>query len=444
MIRVRFVPTPTGYLFITGARVALVNYLFARRHSGRMVLRYDDLDPERSRSSYVEAIAHDLHWLGIGWDHMIHQSDRLGLYQAAIETLKKDGRLYPCFESEEELRAKRDYRQKRGQPTVYDRAMLTLTPAQRAAAEAGGKRPYWRFKLSDSTVQWRDMILGHRQAKLPAVSDPILVLANGRPTPILASVVDDIDLEITHVIRAEDNAGNTGIQLDLLTALGKDPGQIRFAHLPPLSEAGRSRLGRRVGSLSLRGLRNDGIEPCALSTFLAAGDAAGPRAPVPLSDLAHDFNLEGLAGAASRFDAGRLLALNRQALAHLDFTSVADRLPMGATEAFWLAIRGDLDLLNEARGWWDVVAGTIVPPVIEDEHDLLLSAEALLPPEPWDTDVWATWLAALGAETGGDAASLTPPLRLALTGEEHGPDMASLLPLIGRVRAANRLRIAAS
>lgn len=444
MTRVRFAPSPTGYLFVSGGRVALVNYLHARRHGGNLLLRLDDIDRERCRPAFAEAIEHDLDWLGIQWNESFRQSDRLALYAQAAERLKQSGRLYPCFESEEELRAKREFRQKRNQPTIYDRAMLKLTREQREAAEAGGKRPHWRFRLSDRTVEWQDIVLGPRQAKLQAVSDPILLRADGTPAPVLASVVDDIATDITHIIRAEDNAGNTGIQIDLFAALGFDPSRLRFAHLPPLVESGRSRLARRIGSMSLRSLRNDGVEPRAIVACLTQSVAAGTIEPALPEALAPGFELARLSRAVAKFDASQLLALNRRVLSDLDFASVSTRLPSGATEAFWLAVRGFIDLLNEARGWWDVVAGTIVPPVIDGERDFFAAAQELLPPEPWDASVWTTWTQALAQATGRMGEALLTPLRLALTGEEHGPDLAHLLPLMGRSRAASRLQVAAA
>ncbi len=444
MTRVRFAYTPAGHLPVGAARVALANLLFARRGSGKLLLRLDDVEADRCRPDYVEALQQDLRWLGIVPDSIVRQSDRLDRYAAAADRLKRAGRLYPCFESEEELRAKRDYRLKRGQVAIYDRAMLQLTEAQRTAAEAGGKRPHWRFRLSDSTIHWHDTVLGHRSVKLPSVSDPVVLRADGTPLPVFASAVDDLELGITHVIRAEEHAAGTAVQLDLLAALGADTGAIAFAHLPPLADDGSSRWSRRAAGRSLRSLRNDGIEPAALAGCLARFGTPLPAEPLPLDTLAQTFDLSAVSPSPARFDATQLLATNRTVLRRLDFAQVADRLPRGATEAFWLAVRGSLDLLNEARGWWDVVAGTIVPPVIDDAGDILLTALKLLPPEPWNRSVCADWLRALSETCGQDPISLTLPLRLALTGEDGGPDLNALLPLIGRTRTANRLQIAAA
>ncbi|HET6305641.1 MAG TPA: glutamate--tRNA ligase family protein [Rhodopila sp.] len=437
MTRVRFAPAPTGHVFVSGARVALANHLFARRRNGRMTLRLDDLDKDHARPSAVteDQVMQDLRWLGIDWHDSFRQSERLDQYRDAIERLKREGFLYPCFESETELKAKQEFRRKRNQPLIYDRAMLRLTDKQRHDAEAGGKRPYWRFKLSGRTLSWQDQILGRREATLAAVSDPILVRADGTPAPVLASVLDDIACGTTHIIRGEDNAGNTAVQIELFEVLRGAANPIRFAHLPAIPDA-EGAGHRRAGNRMLRDLRKDGIEPDAL----IAAMTGAPGTPDP--DLIRRFDLAAFAGAC--FDVEQMLAVNRQILGALDFTAVADRLPGGATEAFWLAVRGSLDLLNEARGWWDVVAGTIVPPVIDNAHDLLLTALSLLPPEPWDNEVWSRWIDSLEDATHRTTEALLPPLRLALTGEDNGPCLSGLLPLIGRPRAASRLAIAAA
>ncbi|CAH2604902.1 Glutamate--tRNA ligase 2 [Rhodovastum atsumiense] len=433
---VRFAAPLTGPLHIGSARIALGSWLLARRHGGRFILRLDDLEHPEAAAQHEAALLADLEWLGLDWDEVVRQSDRRDRHAAAITRLQERGRLYPCFESEAELNAKRELRHRRQQATVYDRAMLKMTPAQRAAAEAGGKQPYWRLRLSDRVLTWPDLVLGRGEARLPAISDPVLVRADGTPMPTLASAVDDIDLGITHLLRGEELLGTTGVQIDLMAALDADPDAIAFAHLHPLAAGS----GRNARLPTLRGLRQDGIEPTALAASLARPGATEPAA---VRDLIDGFDLRRFA-RADAFDLRPLLALNRLALRDLPFAAVADRLPHGATEAFWLAVRGRIDLLTEARGYWDVVAGTIVPPVIEGEGAFLRTALATLPPEPWDEMVWDAWIGALARATGRDGEALAQPLLLALTGEDHGPDLGALLPLIGRARAAQRLEIAVS
>ncbi len=442
-VRVRFAPSPTGLLHVGNTRAALMNWLYAHHTGGQFILRLDDTDTARGSPEFEEAIYQDLRWLGLTWDESFRQSERLARYDEIAEKLKRDGRLYPCFESEDELRVKRELRLKRQQAPIYDRAMLKLTPEQRAAAEAGGKRPYWRFRLSDTEVSWVDLISGRRRVKLTAVSDPVLIRTDGRPLYDFASVVDDLDSGISHIIRGEDHLTNTGVQIDLIAAIGGNPGAIAFGHLPLMLDDDGGKLSKRLGSLSLRALRQDGIEPMAITSYLArVGSSADPE-PLALERLAEDFDFTRFSTSGARFDITQLLALNRRVLHHLPFAAVAERLPPGATEAFWNAVRGNLDLLSEARGYWEVVAGSIVPPVIEQEGAFLRTALELLPAEPWDETVWTRWTEALKAATGRKGKALFLPLRLALTGEDHGPELKALLPLIGRARASQRLHIAA-
>jgi glutamyl-tRNA synthetase len=438
-----FAARPGGLLHVGDARLALTAWLFARARNGHFILRLDDADRERSKPNFAEAIEPDLRWLGITCDAYLRQSERRDRYMAAIERLKQAGRLYPCFESDEELRAKRQQRLKRGLAPLYDRAMLKLTAAQRAAAESSGKRPYWRFLLSGVTVAWNDLVLGHREVKLPVVSDPVLIRADGTPLRTLTSVVDDIETGITHTVRGEDRVTDTAVQMDIFAALGADPDQRRHAHLPLLQQAAADSSGKSLDSLTLRGLRHDGMEPAALAAYLVR-PGKDAEVPASLDRLAAEFDFSRTPLSAARFDIRQLLALNRRMLHGLPFSAVVDRLPPGATEAFWLAVRGSLDLLSEARGWWDVVAGTIVPPVVEGEEQFLKLALDKLPSEPWDRTVWRAWTNALREATGRTGRALFRPLCVALTGEESGPDLHDLLPLMGRTRAAGRLHVAAA
>jgi glutamyl-tRNA synthetase len=444
-MKLRFAPSPTGYLHVGNARLALANWLVARRHGGTFLLRLDDTDRERSKPEFAAAIEEDLRWLGLDWDEgPLRQSERLDRYAAAAERLKAAGRLYPCFESEEELRARRERRLREGRPPVYDREALKMTREQYERALARGRSPYWRFLLSPRTVAWRDLVLGDRQVRLQTISDPVLIRADGTPLYTFASVVDDLETGITHVVRGEDHVTNTAIQIDLYEALGGDAAALRFAHLPLLTDAEGGPLSKRLGSVSLRQFRRDGIEPAALAGYLAAlGTSRDPHPAMP-RDLVAEFDLSQVSCSPARFDPQQLLALNRRALREAPFEAVRDRLPEGADERFWLAVRGNLDLLSEARDWWEVVQGTVVPPALEGEGEFLRAALDTLPPEPWDESTWQAWAEALKARTGRSGRALFRPLRLALTAEEHGPDLKTLLPLIGRARAAQRLRIAAT
>jgi glutamyl-tRNA synthetase len=441
-MKLRFAPSPTGYLHVGNARVALANWLVARRHGGQMWLRLDDTDVQRSKPEYAEAIEEDLRWLGLDWDGFARQTERLPAYAAAAERLKASGRLYPCFESEEELSFKREQRRREGRPPIYDRGALRMTPEQYERALANGKQPYWRFRLSGVTVGWEDGVLGRRAVKLPAISDPVLIRADGSFLYTFTSVVDDLDMGITHVVRGEDHVTNTGVQLDIMDALG---GPVpAFAHLPLLTDSDGGPLSKRIGSLSLRQLRRDGVEPAAITGYLAAlGTSQDPHPAMP-RELVEGFSLGAVSHASPRFDLRQMLALNRRLLHGLSFEEARAKLPEGADERFWLTVRGNLDLIREARHWWDVVSARISPVGQPGEEEYLRAALAALPFEPWDDTSWRGWTEALKQQTGRKGKALFLPLRLALTGEDHGPDMAALLPLIGWDRSAERLRIAVS
>jgi glutamyl-tRNA synthetase len=355
------------------------------------------------------------------------------LYEQAAARLREEKLLYPCFESVQELEAKRDQRVKRGKPAVYDRAMLKMTEDQRARAEAGGKVPYWRFLLAEVGVRWEDVCLGSTSEKMTAISDPVLVSRDGTPSAALASAVDDMQDGITHLIRGAEQVAGTAVQLDILRALGGDPGRLTIAHIPPLAE-GMGKRAKRPEGLSIKQLRADGMEPAAIRQFL------GTLGRGPVADWVAEMDLAAFAPA--RFEIGLLLAANRAVLAGQEFETVSGRLPAGATLAFWAAVRGHLDLLPEARGWWDVVAGEIVPPEMGEEAEMLRSAASLLPGEPWHASVWPEWRDAVAQASGRRAPEVAPLLRLALTGEDFGPDLAALLPLMGRERARRRLELA--
>ncbi|CCT58931.1 glutamate--tRNA ligase [Acetobacter pasteurianus] len=438
-MKLRFAPSPTGLLHVGNARQALANALYARRHGGQFQLRIDDTDIGRSREELVEAIQKDLRWMGIQWDETFRQTERLDRYAAAIEKLKASGHLYPCFESEQELAAKRETQIRQRRAPVYDRAMLKMTPQQRAQAEANGKVPYWRFKLSNTTVRWRDMVMGDCQVKLPSVSDPVLVRTDGTVLYTLASVVDDLETGITHIIRGEDHVTNTGVQIDIAQALGAHPDHFRFAHLPLLLDENGGKLSKRFDACSLRTFRQDGIEATALISYLARLGSSDDPVLLPFDEQAKIYDISHISRSAARFDTRQLLAMNHKLLAQTPYADVADRLPKGATEAFWLAIRGNIELLSEARLWHNVTDGDIIPPVQDGEDDFLKEAASLLPPEPWDETTWKAWTTAVREKTGRSGKALFHPLRLALTGEEQGPELRDLLPLIGRSRALARL-----
>lgn len=439
-IAVRFAPSPTGYLHIGNIRPALFNWLFARGAGGRFVLRLDDTDMARSREEFADAIREDLRWLGLEWDEEVRQSDRLGLYDEAVETLKAAGRLYPAYETPDELDRRRKRQRAQGLPPIYDRAALKLTDADRAKLEAEGRKPHWRFKLDHSEVAWDDLIRGAQSIDAGSLSDPILVREDGTYLYTLPSVVDDIALGITHVIRGEDHVANSGAQIQIFEALGTAP--PRFAHHNMLVGAEGEALGKRLGTLSIRQMREEGLEPLAILSHSAAiGTSDAVTAHQSLDALIGNFDLAKVSRAPARFDMAELRTVNARLLHERAYADVAGRLTemgVGGGEAFWLAVRANVEVLADARDWWQVVAGPVTPE-IEDE-ELGAAAADLLPPEPWDDTTWKTWTDAVKAETGRKGRALFHPLRLAITGRGAGPELAALLPLIGRDTVAARLR----
>ena len=322
--------------------------------------------------------------------------------------------------------------------------MLRLTAEQRAQAEANGKKPYWRFRLTDGIVAWDDLVLGRTQVKLTAISDPVVIRADGTILYAFASVVDDLRTGITDILRGEDHVTNTGVQVDIAMALGAKPGHFRFGHLPLLLDEAGGKLSKRFDGLSLRALRQDGIEPSAIVSYLARLGTSDDPQPLDLASLAASYDVTHTSRSAARFDMRQLLALNRRVMHKLPFEAVSERLPQGATAEFWNTVRGNVDLLGEARHWWNVVGGSIVPPPQEGEGPFLTQALAALPEEPWTVETWPAWTGALREISGRKGKALFHPLRLALTGEEKGPELRDLLPLMGRERVAGRLRMAAN
>jgi glutamyl-tRNA synthetase len=441
--RVRFAPSPTGRIHIGNARTAFFNWLFAVKRRGTFVLRFDDTDLERSKEEYAQAIEVDLAWLGISPDLVVRQSQRFALYDAAADKLRQAGLLYPCYETAEELDRRRKRQVGRGQPPIYDRAALKLTHEERRDLEASGRRPHWRFKLEHRTMRWDDLVRGECHIEAASLSDPVLVREDGTYLYTLPSVVDDIDLDVTHIIRGEDHVTNTAVQIQLFEALAGEGAAPVFGHHNLLTSATGEGLSKRSGALSIGGLRESGIEPlavAALAVLTGSSDAVHPVAS--LDELKETFDLSHVSRNAARFDETELATLSARTLHGLPFETVRERLVhydiAGAkAEPFWMAVRGNLQQMQDVLDWWRVVDGEIEP-VCEDP-DFCADAVSLLPDDPWDGGTWSTWTQALKLKTGRKGRALFHPLRLALTGRDQGPELAALLPLIGRVRAVGRL-----
>jgi glutamyl-tRNA synthetase len=433
---VRFAPSPTGLLHVGNVRAALFNWLFAKRHGGTFILRFDDTDRERSKPQFEAAIERDLLWLGLGWSRKERQSERLAHYDAARERLIAAGRLYACYETPEELEFKRKRLLAQGRPPVYDRASLRLADTDRARLEGEGRRPHWRFKLAAEAVRWDDLVRGPQHIDEASQSDPVMVRADGSYLYSFTSVVDDIDLAITHVIRGEDHVTNSAAQIQIFRALGA--ALPAFAHYPLLVDAAGGGLSKRAGSLSVSDLRERGVEALAVCGLLARLGTADAVEPVTsLDPLIATVDLARVGRAAARFSEDELAHLSARTLHLLPYAAVRERLPASVGEALWLAVRGNISVLADVAGWAEIVGGPLVP-VLEDPA-FLGEAAGRLPPEPWNESTWKEWTATLSTATQRKGRALFHPLRLALTARENGPELAKLLPLIGRAKAAARL-----
>lgn len=440
----RFAPSPTGHLHVGNLRTALHNWLWARRHGGRFLLRMDDTDAERSRADYAEGIRADLDWLGLHPDREVKQSDRFSLYEEQFARLVAAGRLYPCYESAQELDLKRKVQLGRGLPPVYDRAALRLTDAEKAELETAGTKPHWRFRLDhDSPIVWTDLVRGDQHFDPRLLSDPVIRRADGSWLYMLPSVIDDIEMGVTHVVRGEDHVSNTAAQLQMFAALDA-PAPV-FAH-EALLVGTEGKLSKRLGSLGISTFREAGIEPVSLIALLARIGTSDPVIPVTeTTELIAQFDFGHFGRAPARFDEQELALLNQKIVHQLDFDSVKTRLPQAMTEAGWLAIRPNIETVAQAADWWRIVTGPIaVPPASADDADFLAAALAGLEELSFDDDIWGQVTTRLKDETGRKGKSLFLPLRQAFTGRDHGPDMKLLLPLIGREEARSRLRSALS
>ncbi|MGJ3649480.1 glutamate--tRNA ligase [Sphingomonas sp. GlSt437] len=440
----RFAPAPTGRLHVGNIRTALHNWLFARQQGGQFVLRIDDTDGERSEERFVQAIGDDLDWLGLNPDREVRQSDRYKRYQARFEMLVAEGRIYPAYETAQELELKRKMLAGRGLPPVYDRAALQLTDADRAKLEAEGTKPHWRFKLDhEHPIEWTDLIRGPQRFDPATMSDPVIRRADGSWLYMFPSVVDDIELGISHVVRGEDHVSNTALQIQMFEALAAPP--PAFAH-EALLVGSEGKLSKRMGSLGVDAFRDGGIEPQAIIALLSRLGTSDPVEPIAeVAPLIAAFDFGRFGRAPARFDEAELAQLNARIIHQLPFDQVRARLPEGMDARAWDVVRPNLAVVADAATWWRVITGPVdaVTPADAEERAYLDQAASVAATIDWSADPWHALTAALKDATGRKGKPLFLPLRRALTGHDHGPDMAALLPLIGRDAAIERLRAAA-
>lgn len=445
-VKVRFAPSPTGYLHVGNARTAIVTWLFCRKHNGHFLLRIDDTDTERSKPEYEQAIKDGMTWMGLIWDDSFNQKDRGARYDQVIAKLKADGRIYACYETPEELGLKRKTQLSRGLPPLYDRAALKLTDEQKKEFEAKGVKPHWRFLLEDKPIEWNDIVRGPVTFKEREMSDPVVIREDGRPLYHLCSVIDDFDTDITHIVRGEDHVSNTACHIQMFEAISKVEGRAyrpEFAHLPLISDTEGGKLSKRLGSLSVKGVKEDeGLEPMALVSLMARLGSADPIEPfADLQPLIDSFDINKFSRNTPKFDTEELYRLNSKILHQTPYAKVKDRLAemgmKGIDESFWNAVRPNLVKLADIKAWWDVthnpVNGTIADP------SFTAAAAEVLPPAPWNETTFNTWINAVKEKTGKKGKDLFMPIRQALTGMDHGPELPVLLPLLGPEKVKARL-----
>ena len=435
----RFAPSPTGHIHVGNLRTALFNYLIARKAGGTFILRIDDTDPERSKEEYVDGIKRDLEWLGLTWDRIERQSERLDRYHAAADQLREIGRFYEAWETPTELDLKRKKQLNMGKPPVYDRAALALSDDEKAALRAERGDGVWRFKLDQERIEWTDGILGDISIDAASVSDPVLIRGDGQILYTLASVVDDTEMGVTHVVRGSDHVTNTATQIQIINALG---GTVpSFAHHSLLTGPQGESLSKRLGVLSIRDLRESGIEPEALLSLMARLGSSQPvELRLSLEEIAEGFELSQFGSAPTKFDVNDLYPLTARKLHGLPLSAVADEIaalgvPADKAELFWSVTRENIETRKDLAGWWELFRDGAEPVIADEDRDFIAEAMAILPEGPLTQDSWGDWTKAVKEQTGRKGKGLFMPLRKALTGRERGPEMADVLPLLQTIPA---------
>jgi len=439
MTTTRFAPSPTGYIHVGNLRTALMNYMIAAKAGGRFILRIDDTDPERSKQEYVDAIKYDLEWLGLHWDRTERQSERLDRYAEAADKLRDMGRFYEAFETPTELDLKRKKQLNMGRPPVYDRAALDLSEAEKDALRAERGAGVWRFKLDQERIEWKDGILGDISIDAASVSDPVLIRGDGQVLYTLASVVDDVEMGVTHVVRGSDHVTNTATQIQIITALGGTPPD--FAHHSLLTGPQGEALSKRLGVLSLRDLREQGVEPMALLSLMARLGSSDPiELRTDMAELIEGFDIDRFGAAPTKFDEQDLFPLTARYLAAQPLDAMAGTIaevgvPDDQAAQFWQVTRENITTRKDIAGWWAMFRDGAEPVIDDEDREFVAEAMTLLPDGPHDTETWGTWTAAVKEATGRKGRGLFMPLRKALTGQAHGPDMSQVLPLLQVIKA---------
>lgn len=435
----RFAPSPTGLLHVGNVRTALINFLFARKHNGTFILRIDDTDLERSTPEFEAQMKSDLSWLGFSWENTFNQKDRLDRYEEVKNKLIEEGRLYPCYETKEELEFKRKIQLSQGKPPIYDRSALKLTEEEKKQFESEGKTPHYRFKLNKKATEWDDMVRGHVKFEPNTTSDPILIRGNGTWTYMLCSAVDDIDYKITHVIRGEDHISNTATNIQLFEALNESP--PAFAHVSRVT-AKNSEMSKRSGGFDIKSIREKDLEPMTVINFLSSiGTSKAPGKFTDMKDIIDNFSIDNFNKSPTTYEENDLIALNHKILSTMEFSDIESRLKdMDIDDKFWMVARTNIEKFSDLKTWYDICKNPVKPIISEEDVDFLNEAASLLSSfSGLDENSWGEWIEKIKNATSRKGKTLFMPLRLALTGINNGPELKFLLPLISMEKAIQRL-----
>ena len=437
----RFAPSPTGLIHLGNIRTALINWLFARVNNGKFILRIDDTDAERSTKEYADKIKYDLEWLGINYDETFDQSSRFEVYAKRFQQLKDSGRVYPCYETSEELDRKRKLLSAAGGKQVYDRSALKLTDKQKKDYESEGRKPHWRFLMNSERIEWNDLLKGKISIDLTSLSDPVLIRADGVPLYTFTSAVDDIDYKVTNVIRGDDHTSNTAVQIELINALDKC--DITFAHHALLQASTGNKLSKRDGVISIESFREQNMEPLAILSLLATiGTSNSIELKKDIKQIIDEFKIETISTSPGRIETDLLNALNKKLVQSLNFIDIKDRLASVDSridELFWNSVKGNLSTVEDIKNWADIVFNE--DKIDVEDKEFVKQALSVIPPEPWDENTWESWTAEIKELTGRKGKELFLPLREAFTGMKHGPEMKQLIQLLGREKILNRVNI---
>ena len=434
-MKCRFAPSPTGLLHVGNVRSAILNWVYSKKNNGNFILRLDDTDQSRSTKEFEEKIKENLNWLGINWDKTFNQSKRVENYNFKIEKLKNDGRLYPCFESSEELSLKKKSLLASGKPPIYDRSSLLLNGEEIIKKISSGKKPHWRFKLEEGIIEWDDLIKGNVNFDPKNLSDPILIREDGSLLYHLPSVIDDVEEEITHIIRGEDHISNTAFHIQLFKAL--DAKAPHFAHHPFLTDQEGKGFGKRIGSLSIENLKSEGYEQITILNYLTnIGSSEDIKPEISIDNIVESFDIKNISNSSAKFSERVLKSLNSDVLKNYKFEQVNKKLDLEIKgidlEKLWIFSQNNIEFLKDVKDWVKTIDSIIPIEQHDIPNNLIKSAIENIPEEPFTYETWDKWTKSIMEQTGLKGKSLFMPLRLILTGKERGPELKNFLPLLNK------------